>query len=34
MGLPKENNGGVACVRCTSKHRAHCISAGSVMFCA
>jgi len=27
----KENNGGVACVRFRSKHRARCISAGSVM---
>jgi hypothetical protein len=30
IGLPKENGGGVACVRCTSKHGACCISAGSV----
>ena len=30
IGLPKENNSGVACVCCTGKHGARCISAGSV----
>jgi hypothetical protein len=30
IGLPKENSGGAACIRCTSKHGARCISAGSV----
>jgi len=30
IGLPKENHGGVVCVRCTRKQEACCISAGSV----
>ena len=34
LGLPKEKNGGVACVHCRSKHRVRYISAGCVTFCA